>query len=404
MMSSPLMPSTLNELLKHDFILAKKIYPHLNSPLKKYLKYIFPKPLKSKNSSFDLLVRAMEQFSQRHHLEPVSNFSKLLINTPCIQQADHSNLLLDRETFYNNLLHAESARLNNCDYIFTSQCSIVSCITRRSPIFGPTILNYNDDVYKVFDDSNRTLKDSNFCTLSSSRKFEISSLYNPEKSKDFFLQHIDGLSFATAEQAYLYANEHIWNNIKYTKGIKRISFDETLISELAILHLRDIHSPFYKLIMDKDIRDNFIKTKRSYVASKSNKSINSSYPDFFWLRKKNKLRALKLDLNTSKFKIFQTNEDGISINSVDDIIKLLEEKVIYLDRMMAYFLRCLLPNIVAIGGTSQQDYLNSYQEIFQLANEKTSFLNDNYKKSIQNKDLSQFGGAPLIEGKDIYFK
>lgn len=61
--------------------------------------------------------------------------------------------------------------------------------------------------------------------------------------------------------------------------------------------------------------------------------------------------------------LYETGECAPIEISRDNVIAQLRAGNIYMDRMVAYLLRCLMPGVIAMGGTSQQDYLSEYQKI-----------------------------------------
>jgi len=399
-------PPILSELIKNDFALGRKLSPFLNDSLGRYIKSVIPSPIKVKNRYYRLLVNAMESYLEKYKDPVLETVESLLDQSPIIQQADHSNLLLDQEVFLNNILHALGANLQGVTHIFTSQCSTVSCLSRRSPPAGPTFLRMGAAMYSLFDVSNRLLKDGNFCTLPSPAIFNITPTSDTTANDmNICLQHLNKMTFPSAEAAFRYANDFIWNQMGYPKDVRRISFDESMVSELAALHIESEDSPLFRLIFDRDIRNNFLRIKRDYINSPKNKAINLSYPDFFWLRKKGKLRALTCDYLSGEgvYVIAETGE-GIDFDITPETIsEYLRKGNVYMDRMMTYFVRCLLPNVVALGGTSQQDYLEEYQDIFLETHAATPFLDETCIDHFKNRAISQFGGAPLIYQNDYSF-
>lgn len=395
------LPAVLKDLRQQNFELVKKIENHLTSTLEQYLKSIIPNSVTNKNRYYRLLVMAMERYLEKHN-DPASDIIENLLDiSPVIQQADHSNLLLDEETFMNNLLHMIACSLNGISHIISSQCSTVSCITRRHPYTGPTFLRIAGKQIRLTNISNRLLENSNFCTLPNPFHFVINGDYQIFNSKEMlpFLKEIDRKIFKNAESAFRYVNNYIWNNIPYTSNVKRVAFDESMVSELAALHIEQKEGVFYRLLFDKKLRDTYIRKKNEYIRAKNNKVINLTYPDFFWLKKKTKLRALSYKTNEKlpSFTIAETNEEANILFTPDALARELRNKNIYVDRMMAYLLRCLLPNVVAIGGTSQQDYLLGYQQIFLDTHSEVPFLDQDCLEQFNNSSMSRFGGYPLIK-------
>lgn len=393
-------PLIFQRLMNDGFILPQKIADHLHQPLDSYLKSVIPGPKIEKNSAYYSLVEVMERYLEKYRDPACGSIQSLLDKTPIIQQADHSHLLFNQETFLNNILHARGVALNGHSHIFVSQCSTVSCLSRRSPPAGPFFLNIDDGFYKISPVSNRTMKDGNFCTIPGPISLEPIHLAGPKNHYfEEFLSAVAKGTYETPQAAFRFVNNEIWGMFAHESPIQRISFDEDLTSMLAIFHLQDKSSPLYRLIFDQRIRRAFLSIKRHYIAHQKAKSVNFPTPDFFWLKKKSKLRALECDISgsTDRYIVFENGEYIDFDVTPENVIKGLEKRYIYVDRIISYLLRCILPGVVALGGTSQQDYMNLYQKILLELHEETSLFDDFPIKEMCAPHLSAFGGAPLIE-------
>jgi hypothetical protein len=75
----------------------------------------------------------------------------------------------------------------------------------------------------------------------------------------------------------------------------------------------------------------------------------------------------------------------------------LRDRVLYTDRILTYLVRCLLPGVVAVGGTSQQDYLDLYQRMFVTTHEEAPFLDQAELDLLREPGLSVAGGRVLLE-------
>lgn len=386
------------------FRLGNIIKESFNVSLRDYLKNLIPKSNYDENKDnkyFIYVLEALVQYLKGFKENRIDEICNHLLHFPVIQQADHSNLLFDLETFLNNYLFAIACKMNNVKMMITSQCSTVCCLSRRNPIVGPVFLRIVDDLFQVFPFSRRTLKDSNFCTLPGPVTMTFDHLEGSESllKRNKLINSFVGRKFENATSCYRNCNKEIWDTIYPFIEIDRVALDESMTSYIAARHLLDKHSPFYKLIFDHELRDCFIAIKKEFVASSRNLAINQAAPDFFWFRKDHKLCPVVLSGKGSAAEFYLIEQNcrlPISYTPLD-FYQALRTGKIYIDKIMAYLVRCLLPGITAIGGTSQQDYLRHYQEILFLTHQELPFIEGGDLSRICNMNLSKLGGAPLLE-------
>jgi hypothetical protein len=390
----------INQLDLGNFKLAQRIKDGLTLSLRQYLKNLIPPPNKKNNRYFSYLQEAIAIYLRQYAQTNIDDQCAVLEKTPVIQQADHANLLLDSETFLNNFMYAIACQENGIYKMLTSQCITVSCLSRRNPVQGPTFLRTMSSLFSTFPFSKRALKNSNFCCLPKPTKIQIKLLSGEKQfEKSTFLNMINGKSYPNPSFCYHQCNEIFWSLLKIPGNIERIAFDESMVSRLAEIHLRDIYSPVYILLFDPKVRDAFIDIKRSFVNSNENKVIKRSVPDFFWYRKGSHLYPLKLVGfgDNARYYIGDINIPLPFVLSVESLTHALKNEDIYVDQFLTYLMRCLLPGVVAVGGTSQQDYVDHYQKIIALTNEIMPFLSSDDLAVIMNDKLSQLGGNPLLE-------
>jgi hypothetical protein len=328
--------------------------------------------------------------------------ARQLLKVPVIQQADHSNLLLDPETFLNNYLFALACEFHQMDVMLGWQCSTVSCISKRSPVRGPVFLQTRGGMYRVFGFSKRFLKDSTFCALPGPLRIRL----EPEcglsgEGADPLLDNLRSFEAGNACDLYRYCNNYLWPII--VPGlIDRISLDEETTSELIARHLEDPTSPINRLIFDHKVRDCFVDWKRRMISDPYNLAVNCALPDFFWIRVETRLKPLLLKGRGNKGKFVTVpQEDEVDLDGPKQCVRLLRNGRIYADRILAYFSRCLLPGVVAIGGSSQQDYVALYRRLILRVDNEMSFLDETGRQNLEDMSLSRVGGALLVEQSDI---
>ncbi len=385
---------------KRGFVISNIITESLNLTLRNYLTSLIPSIPASNNRHLNYFTQSLEKYLSIRGHKKINDICNDLLNFPVIQQADHSNLLIDEETFLNNFLFYLACSEAGIHSMITSQCSIVSCISRRSPFFGPVFVRTQQKSYKTFSFSNRLLKNSNFCSLPGPVKLSaelVTVLRRAFKYNSDFDSCFER-NYDSAPEAYRSFNDYIWKSLFKNEITKRVAIDEDLTSDLMAIHISNIDSPIHTLLFDYHMRDLFIKTKNEFILSKRNLVINKSSPDFFWYRKGTRLYPVILHGcgKKAKFVLEHDHSELPVLYNAKDIAKALRENVLYVDRFIGYLIRCLLPGIVAVGGTSQQDSIKHYQEIILTCHEIESFLDSHDLQCLSRNDLSKLGGAPLL--------
>lgn len=382
----------LSELRKKEFVLYKKVSPHLSGTFGSYLSYVARKNPLPGNEHRTMLVSTLSEFLTAHGYEDPDSLCAAFSEDPIIQHADHSALLLEKETFLNNILLAIGYRMSGRGIMFANQCSTISCLSRRDPVAGPTFLRTNNALYNVFSFSKNFLKNSNFCCLPpvtfSLQKMEGQSFVN---EKETLLGALIGKAYASACDAYLDANQHVWERLSGYAGIARVGIDERLTTALAIKHLQNKNSPYFRLLFDPRVRSAFLAVKTDFLSSESNRAMSKLSPDFFWLASNGKLSPLRAQANGENV-ILVSDQKTLNLNQCS-IVSALENGKLFLDLFSSYFLKCILPGVVVVGGTSQQDYLSHFMEIIFETHQIAPFLDN----EIIPDELSRFGGAPLLE-------
>lgn len=263
---------------------------------------------------------------------------------------------------------------------------------KEDGISGPTFLRTNDALYNVFSFSKNFLKNSSFCCLPSVtfslQKIEGQSFVD---EKDTLLGALIYKKYASACDAYLDANQHIWGKLSRHAGVARIGIDERLTASLAIKHLQNKNSPYFRLLFDPLVRSAFLAIKTDFLFSERNRAMSKLSPDFFWLANNGKLSPMRVHTNGER--VLLVSDQGTLDLSQSSIVSALASGKLFLDLFSSYFLKCILPSVVAVGGTSQQDYISHFIEIIIATHKIAPFLDN----EIIPEELSRFGGSPLLE-------
>jgi len=373
----------------------------LDTPLRDYLRALVPTPQASPNAHRLRLARAVETYLRAQGDADVDAVCDHLLRVPVIQQADHSNLLLDAETFLHNYLFYVASREAGATVAVVNQCSIVSCLARRAPVLGPTFLRSRGGLFGVYSLSKTTLKNSSFCGLPGPLEMTFEPLEGTrhDVASDPVLGRLVGLKADDAPTAYRVANDMIWRDLDLDHGVRRVQIDEAVVSECVALHVEDPASPVFALLFDPEVRDAFLRAKQRLVADPTNLTVNNASPDFFWLRKGTRLHQVALVGEGAGAQwTVETNGAPLPVPMEPAAVAAaLRAGVLYADRILAYLVRCLLPGVVAVGGTSQQDYVALYRRMFVTADAEAPFLDRSDLDRIRQPGHSVAGGRPLLE-------
>lgn len=391
-------PRKLNNL---GFVIGKILENSAHIPLRQYLKALIPEKKNTNNKYFNYVLRGISEYLFKYKYSDIDGICSHLERYPVIQQADHSNILLDEETFLNNYLFAIASAEAGAKKMVVSQCSTMSCLSRRDPIAGPVFLRTRGTLFKLFSFSKRMLKNSSFCALSGPITINIKELKGEKRnlSEDSFLNNFVGRQFKTSTECFYICNNEIWQKLRKPFDIERVGVDESMTSMIASYHICDEGSPIYKLFFDPCVRDTFLDVKKNLISSSKKRVINRASPDFLWLKRGCRLVPL-IVVGQGKKAQFYLEDQNIPLPLVfnpSTIAKALKDGELFVDRIIAYMVRCLLPGVVAIGGTSQQDYVFEYQKMLLECHNNIPFLSPEEVLQIQEPGLSLLGGAPLLE-------
>lgn len=315
--------------------------------------------------------------------------AQTLLRHPLIQQADHSNLLLDEETFINNWLHHLACRLRGESVMLVSQCSTVACLSARQPIAGPVFLRTRGQIWQIFGHSKRRLKNAHFCLLPPPLRLEL-----PDEGARALCGHPEKRDFADAPEAYRYANAHFWAALDLPGDVRRIATDESMTADLLAMHLEH-EGPLRSLFFDPDVRETFLRCKREYVRSRHNLGINRALPDLLWLADGTRMNEVEWGDDGPRWR---SGGEPLPIAwTPADVTVALRSGRAYPSRFIAYTIRCLLPGVVALGGSVQQDYVQGYRRILLATDTLRPFLSAAERATIEWSGASRISGRPLLE-------
>jgi hypothetical protein len=319
---------------------------------------------------------------------------------PVIQQADHANLLVDPETLLNNLLFALGARRAMVRRIITVQCSSVSCITRRHPLVGPPFARTRHGSYNVFGLTTRTYARAAFCELAGpvTAKFLPLSASVP-LCNDPLLGALHGDTWSSPLECFEAINRKLWCMLGGDHTPDLLILDDRFSFELVARHLETEASPLYRLVFDPAMTRAFVSIRQALSCLPTASGVTATEPDYFWARTGRRFEPVITKPGAAGMLSVTPVANGrceftIEIGQLPSLIRMRD---LIPNKMLIYFVRCLLPGIRAIGGTSQQDYLSYYRTLLLELHRHAGLLDTDDFLNVSRDDLNQLGGAPLIE-------
>jgi hypothetical protein len=398
---APAFPATpvVERLAAAGSDLGAQLLRAFDTPLRAYLGTLIPAPESSYNVHRARLVRAVERYLHAHGDAEVDAVCDHLLRIPVMQQADHSNLLLEGETFLHNLLFHWASAGAGVSIAVMNQCSTVSCLSRRAPVLGPTFLRSRGSLLRVLPLSKAQLKDMTFCLIPGPVTMTFDLMEGDcDVAGDPVLGRLVGRTFPDAPTAYRVANDEIWRSLDLDHGVRRVALDDAVYAECVALHLEDPNSPVTRLLFDPAVRDAFVRVKRRLVDDPFNLAVNRAAPDFLWMRKGPRLHQVVLEGEGDRAR-WVREVDGAPMPVPYErqaFVDALRAGDIHPDRVLTYIVHCLLPGVVAVGGVSQQDYVKLYRRILLGTHAEVPFLDADELDQVSRPDLSRLGGRSLL--------
>ncbi|WP_213454438.1 hypothetical protein [Rhizomonospora bruguierae] len=386
----------VDRLLAAGSDLGRQLYRARHQRLRDHLRSLVPAAADPNPHLLRLAVAVGRYLAARGERDTDEVCSHLL-RRPVIQAADHANLLLDPETFLNNYLFHVATREAGGTVTIHSQCTTVSCLSRRTPPLGPTFLRTRGALLAVYPLSRTTLKDSSFCALPGPLEMTFGGLDGVplDVAADPVLGPLLGQRAPDGPTGYRAANDRIWRGLDLDHGVRRVQIDESVAAECVARHLADPDGPVYRLLFDPYVRETFLRVKRRLVADQANLAVNRAAPDFLWYRKGSRLHQVVF---VDGHPVLEATGAPLPVPYTPAAVaRALRAGDLAADRVLAYLVRCLLPGVVAVGGTAQQDYVALYRRMVVEANAEAPFLTTGEVTRATRADLSRVGGRPLLE-------
>lgn len=374
------------------------------TPLTDYLASLIPKRdphYRQSNEYREMVAEAIDHQARIHEYPRRSEILMQFMEEPVLQMADHADLLYDGAVFLNNFLHQVAARERNQKFLISQQCSTVRGLMGLTDLYGPAYLHVDADVLNVFGLSKKKLKYGSIAGLR-----DVQFLFTPTGTKvpaytqiqlPDLLESLRGRSFVKASEAIRWANIQIWDGFRMRAKKPLIQFNEDLSSKVWGIAIDRGNNALHSLLFQPVIRSSFLAAKKAVLASSANLVLRDT-SDFFHYRRGNELKPTRL-VETSTGPIFVDGTNGnvlsIPINEIG-IKNSLEQGDLFPDLIMSYIALSIFPEVVALGGSSQQEYLPIIVKVILETHAKTAFLTAAEHERLSNSNTSRLSGAALI--------
>jgi hypothetical protein len=291
-------------------------------------------------------------------LEPVfkttSNFkvvSEQFDKTPVIQVADGASLLFDPTTLLNNLHAQYFAREFNLRFNLAQHCTTTKLIMDGKQEQGPAFLHLPEGTIKIFNASKS--KQESTCPA---HLVPAKTIFEWYKSDGFcqprlpaVLERYQGQTFETAAEAIMTLNRTIWESFKMKAKKELVLFDEEVSRRVLLEHL----------VQGTDFSDLlFSPEKFKFTRDAKRKQTNKSFiwrdtTDFFYFIEYGRPAPIRIENGVAYTDSRKNSFDF----SRETCIELLRDRKLYGDLFTTYATLVLLPEITALGGASQSQYL-----------------------------------------------
>lgn len=400
------MITILNTLLKEHTRVGQLIKDVQNKTLYSYSRELIQ--FYNINNNFihanrNIAIKSLQKkISKRYNAYEIQEIIDQFINVPVMQTADSCQLLYDIETFLNNFIYQIGMRQKKCKYLISQQCSTVKMLMYHKPLIGPGFVHLEDGIYKVFDLSKKKMANSNVGSLKNTTfTFTPEKLFGESNRLPTILSELKGSTYKNAAEAFLYANNKIWENIDSDEKLRLIQVDETYSSEIIANMLEDASHPLSLLLFDEEVRAIFLREINAFITSPNCLFLRNS-TDFFYVEQNEQLVAARLSLD-KQFLIANNGRDQIKVSFTrKEVIARLRAGKLYPNLLIAYLGISIFPMITAVGGSSQYEYLVEIQQILNATLIKTKILDNETISILTGNNLSTMLSGLIESEKDKF--
>ncbi|GLQ74874.1 hypothetical protein GCM10007932_42360 [Vibrio penaeicida] len=322
---------------------------------------------------------------------------------PVIKTVEHAELMLHKNTILSNYLHSYAARSVGVRHFFSKQCTRVKSINCNKSLTGPAIIPRGEGKYlKIYGlGINKLSKTPVVCLNNITTDFQyINSDREIMLCTDYpkILEKYNNTYYERSVYFINCVNRYIWRNIEFNSKSEIVLFDEDFVCELVARLLLDQDNAFYKLFSNQAALIYLLNERKKAKESNVRCQIDGT-TDFFWYRGKKSLNSLKLEI-TENSKLRLVCPVG-KIEPIEfearKLAKLMDERIIYPDNTISYFVTSLFPGVVNLGGGSQSEYLPKIKEILIATCKKFNILNIGQQDTLEENQISKLLFYGLLE-------
>lgn len=393
---------TYKKLVSYNTYSHKAITDISDLTISSYLTSIGSNREAHENTYLKIAIQALE-----NHLSQILDKSELELvieefrKFPAIQVADHIGLFYDSTNFLNNFLWNISLENNDIKYIFTSQCETVRAVQDVQNFFGPGYIELNENVYNIFGLSRNKLKNINVAALDDCRfLFELvlgeKEIHFPDILEDIIRTSQEP---GYAPDMFRKANLLFWSSMKYSNKRKMVLFDRRYFSDILAENIAQEAPLLDAMLFASETRKSFLEIKNRIIESPENLVLRNT-TDFFYLKKGKELVPLKI----SDEGVFYDGRSGdvVIINGetlrADKkiISEALLNRQIYPDLVLSNIFGHILPNIIAMGGTSQLEYLPIIGRMLDEYLSRNKLYSESEMEKLRNGNFGRLIGPSLL--------
>lgn len=397
------MNNILDIMLERGSRTARVIQRNCNTSLKDYLKNLIPGPDFGRNTLNEHRERLIEIILDQYHLPSQERLriKDVFNHNPFIQIADGSNLLFDTDTFYNNYFSQLICKYNNLPFFIAQQCSrnklLMAGIT---PPYGCGVIELASDFYNLFDLTRTDMQKKSVCTLNNvqvdPKPYGIKSPIYSHASLPTMLQPFIGKTYEHSRKAFEEINKSIWLSLKMKAKKKRFQIDEHVSAQVIADHIHR-KTDIFNLLFQEEMSSTFIDIKNNQIG-KQKIDILRNTTDYFYYNDDGVLKPIRQKQGSKNTFCFQIEPNGNKFEMDDaDVIKALSSGVLFPDLIMSYIVMILAPNVLAIGGSSQHEYLATIYQMMEDMASQTGIFTSIIKSIIDRQNANSRMISGLIE-------
>jgi hypothetical protein len=365
--SAPTSGAILDALAKVCPQIEREVRDSLDDTLASYARIAWASPLPERLSeearaAWNDLIQELHATTQPLGPDRQRAVVRQFESAPVIQSGAHCQLLLDRYSFFSNLLFYMGARECNRRHLVTFQSTTNTL--ESSPGKGPGWLTAAGRRLNVFGLSRRVLQKTSVMRLAGPLSFALLASGPLEPATESYLrtlrQRFEGQPFPSAREAFAAMNASLWSDWGAANDTGHVWLDEDFATRVLIRHLKRggllaslLSSPRGRAglaLRANDITPDY----RAFVPQGT---------EIFWDLTRSRIRAMRLQGSDLR------GEDGATLSlQAEALIGRLQRGECVPSLFLQFLVLSILPRVRVTGGLRQCVYYTVFQQqILRLA-------------------------------------